>query len=1056
MSKGCVNEWARCTVLILGFLGALQAARAQAPDSVIAWEHYQLGADLLNRRDDPRQAEILLMQAVDCFQGDTVRAMLARLDLSIAWVRTGEITRANDSLNAWMPLVQRLHPQWPGMLGMANRRLAAALYQDAKFEPAMEALDEAEKDLTLQPDSLHIEWGWVYTIRGNIHFRQGDFAQAGPNYVAAYRHFSQTTLGKDLAGTCNNVGIFHLARNQMEEALPWFELAQQHYATAGIDSSGWANLFQNMGILFTKKNDPHQALTYFEKVARIRKAAGEPCDRRHLEALLNLAYTNSQLQRIQEASACGNQAVALLNACPTMPEYARANTWSRLADIKATSGDTALALQYYDAAIGILQHNITDQMLAAGTMIRAGNLSLALGEKGEAEALFYRSLNTLAPAARPSSPSAIEALERIAAVKRMRGEWLTALSSIQEAVALQVTLEHPEDLLWEQIPPAIPATNLMATVLAQRSLILEEGATKGNMPPDWLFAAYRNCEAEMDLLSQIQREVVQEASRIEQQQTANRVYQRAMRLAYLLWEKTGNPYWQHEAFAIAERNQAVSLLISLKADRLGQRSIKNKPFLAREDSLRRELAFYGQLLAEPGSSAANQTAWKEQQFALQRAMEAWKDSLARFFPDYYRAVYAHNQPEVAEVQAYLQQDSAALVEYFWGSDALYACWFSADTFFVQSLPLDSLEERVQSFRRGVETVGSEAGQLARDAYSLFQTLLAPGLEAFPQMPQRLLVVTDGMLAYVPFSALLTSLPAAQDEISSWPFLIRQMSVGHTHSAEWHLLVSGEPQTAATAYLGFAPSFRGEGQTRGEGESQMNWSELPGAKREMAALAGSYTGTSWQGAEVNEQLFKRQARAPGILHVTTHGVLDDAQPMSSFLVFSPSQEGSEEDGRLFAWELYDVKMKASLVVLSACNTASGAFRRGEGLMSLARAFHFAGSPSLVATLWQVQDQSTAEVMEGFYPNLAAGMTKEAALASAQQAYLAKCDPLLAHPFYWAGLVSLGDQRPLPPAAYSWPWLWLLLLGWLVFREIAHQPGRGRRLPGRQKLRNEARN
>ena len=437
-------------------------------------------------------------------------------------------------------------------------------------------------------------------------------------------------------------------------------------------------------------------------------------------------------------------------------------------------------------------------------------------------------------------------------------------------------------------------------------------------------------------------------------------------------------------------------------------------------------------------------------------MEAWKDSLARFFPDYYRAVYAHTQPEVAEVQAYLQKDSTVLVEYFWGSDALYACWLGADTFFVQPLPLDSLEERVRSFRRAVETAGSEPGQLARDAHSLFQTLLAPGLEAFARMPQRLLVVTDGVLAYVPFSALLTSLPGAGEEISTWPFLIRKMSVGHTHSAEWHLLVSGEPQTAATAYLGFAPSFRGEGQMRGEGSGEMTWSELPGGKKEMAALARSYSGTSWQGVEVNEQLFKRQARAPGILHVTTHGVLDDAQPMSSFLVFSPSEKDSEEDGRLFAWELYDVRMKASLVVLSACNTASGAFRRGEGLMSLARAFHFAGSPSLVATLWQVQDQSTAVIMEELYPNLAAGMTKEAALAAAQQAYLAKCDPLLAHPFYWAGLVSLGDQRPLPPAAYSWPWLWLLLLGWLMFREIAYQPGRERRSPGGQKLRNGARN
>jgi CHAT domain-containing protein len=101
----------------------------------------------------------------------------------------------------------------------------------------------------------------------------------------------------------------------------------------------------------------------------------------------------------------------------------------------------------------------------------------------------------------------------------------------------------------------------------------------------------------------------------------------------------------------------------------------------------------------------------------------------------------------------------------------------------------------------------------------------------------------------------------------------------------------------------------------------------------------------------------------------------------------------------------------MTVLSACNTGTGRLQKGEGVMSLARAFLYAGCPAIVMTLWSVEDESSANLMIDFYKNLLSGYSKDEALRKAKIKHIRLADPLKAHPYYWLGYVSIGDQRAL---------------------------------------------
>jgi CHAT domain-containing protein len=187
--------------------------------------------------------------------------------------------------------------------------------------------------------------------------------------------------------------------------------------------------------------------------------------------------------------------------------------------------------------------------------------------------------------------------------------------------------------------------------------------------------------------------------------------------------------------------------------------------------------------------------------------------------------------------------------------------------------------------------------------------------------------------------------------------------------------------------------------------------LPASQREAQAVA-RFDGGAAQvltGGRATEAAFLEAAPGKRILHLATYGVLNKHNPLFSFVEFA--RDGTQ-DGRLEVHEVFGLELAADLVVLSACQTGLGSGRLadvppGDDWVGLTRAFLHAGAANVVATLWAVEDEATAGLMERFHQALAAGAPPAQSLAQAQRALLR--DRATGHPFYWAGVVAVGGSR-----------------------------------------------
>ncbi len=143
----------------------------------------------------------------------------------------------------------------------------------------------------------------------------------------------------------------------------------------------------------------------------------------------------------------------------------------------------------------------------------------------------------------------------------------------------------------------------------------------------------------------------------------------------------------------------------------------------------------------------------------------------------------------------------------------------------------------------------------------------------------------------------------------------------------------------------------------------------------------------------------------------HALIDDENPLSSKLIFDQNNSDTIEDGFLHTYEIYNLNLNAELAVLSACKTGTGKLSKGEGIMSLARGFLYAGVPGIVMTLWAIEDISSANIITQFYKLLKDGEKKDFALRNAKLEYLKNANQLQSHPYFWAAYVQIGDNTPI---------------------------------------------
>ncbi|MEP5611902.1 MAG: CHAT domain-containing tetratricopeptide repeat protein, partial [Cyclobacteriaceae bacterium] len=299
----------------------------------------------------------------------------------------------------------------------------------------------------------------------------------------------------------------------------------------------------------------------------------------------------------------------------------------------------------------------------------------------------------------------------------------------------------------------------------------------------------------------------------------------------------------------------------------------------------------------------------------------------------------------------------------------------------------------------------------------------------PQLSNRLIIIPDGILNYLPFELLTHS--ASQEQ-----FLLEKTNITYLNYIAQPLRNTSGGRSRANDMISYAPEFYSQSTLASADVVRGDLAGLPGAIEEATLVKDLFKGESFTKQQATETAFKKTSQEIGLIHLATHAIIDDANPNLSRLVFSLEND-SLNDGYLHAYEISNLELEAQLVTLSACNTGFGKIKKGEGVMSLSRSFAYAGVPATIVSLWPASDKSTPELMKYFYQNLKDGQAKDVALNNARKQYLETATGKARHPFYWGGFVLIGDNRPLEAPQNNMIWILLLFTAVIVTATVVRR-------------------
>ncbi|HMX26381.1 MAG TPA: CHAT domain-containing protein [Blastocatellia bacterium] len=511
-----------------------------------------------------------------------------------------------------------------------------------------------------------------------------------------------------------------------------------------------------------------------------------------------------------------------------------------------------------------------------------------------------------------------------------------------------------------------------------------------------------------------------------------KVYKDIVDVLMQLREKNEARHYEAEAFQYAERARARAFLELLVEGKIKLERDLAPDLLKRKQKIDAVISkLHSDLTKERLSEPANQNKATLERLEQERAQADadyadWLRELRQRDPQYARLKY----PEpisLAQTQQLLDEQTVML-SYSLGETSSFLFVVSRDGFSPLWLnaPAQAVSREVEQILAAIKN--RSMPEFRKLSVRLYERLIKPA-ESLLKGKRELVILADGALHRLPFEVLLppSSRQITQPDARKLPYLVREHAISYAPSASVLAELQSYHKQAAPGqkvFLAFAdPVYDAEAQgkdsvialttrsARGD-DGQWKFNRLLYSKNEAEGIAKLFPDGQadiYQGAQATEE----NAKAPGrleqyrILHFAAHGLINQSRPRFSGVVLTLPRNGSggAEDGILQAYEIFNLKLNADLVVLSACETGLGKEVNGEGMMSLMRAFIYAGTPSVVASLWNVDDEKSAELMIRFYTHLKDGKHKSEALRQAQLDTIQKYGA----PYFWAPFVLMGRAK-----------------------------------------------
>ncbi len=900
----------------------------------------------------------------------------------------GVISQNEQSQDSMFQRVQQMHASriWSDALEMAKIYLESSPQRDSNIILAHQIigdclLEMADFDGARQQYQRARAMSSDHAILlGNAHQKLGNYFLTVKEYQSAIIHLD-TALALRLAtwghqhekvsDVLNNLGIAYLHIGD-------FALAQEYHQEAlslrrnlpSVNRTKYAQSLNNLALCYQDMGKLRPALEMLMQARQIYTEQGD--DLRLADVYLNLGNVYSDSLSWQEAIKMYRKALPLFQS----DTLARALCINNLGNVLKQMGRFEEARHHYRQALALsmprygLQHPDV-----AETYFNLGMNEMAQGSL--ASALLYFDSCGLALAYDPDTdPHFLQ----------VHDHRVLLFMLYRRAELQQMMFEKHQDFIWPR---------RAADTYAQIDLLF-----------DYLRSMYDSSQSKKELLA-----------------INHHIYDEALQLLFTLYEITSEEQYLHTAFKYVEKSKGILLLEAL------QRS-KANAFLpipsTKMDSIKALEMEIGQFeterflvsVAAGGNQRPKLDSLSHEILFSRRALAQQIFDLAEEFPAYHQLRYETVPPTIAYIQRHLIKNDQSLISYFLGGQFLWIFVVNESDFQVKRIGIDDtfsevvllLYEAILDYHRvPTEHIRTNVESYISAANSLHTALISPLGHI---LKRDLIIIPDGLLGFVPFEALLTTRVDSIEHFRDYPYLIKNHAISYNYSVRaFQEMKERAHSQRLKSYLGFAPEFYEQ--------SSVGLLPLVHNVGEVNAAQETLGGDVLINRAATRKAFVEQLDKYQIVHLATHALANSTQDDYSYIAFSHPNKDSIEPSLLYVREIYSLTSRADLVVLSACETATGRLYEGEGIISVARSFSFAGAKSLLATRWNINDKTTKVLVGHVFDNLKQGYGKDQALQRASLSFMERSSHYYAHPFFWASFMTIGNMDAIELQNGWWP-------------------------------------
>lgn len=819
-----------------------------------------------------------------------------------------------------------------------------------------------------------------------------------------------------IAKAANELGITYRKIGNFQRAVTYLQKAQEIRTVLQLPNDRDAvSIYTNMGIAYKRQGMLNKSIRYYRRALEILTTEQETDEFSLSSVYKNIANAYKNLKKYDQALGYYELSKQAMLRTVDSTHVRMAGIYNDMGNFFKNTGDYDKSIENHLKAIQIREEKKGKRHY--NTAVSYENIGSAYSAKGDYDnTIVYlnKALSIIIERFGARDMEVAYVKNELANMEIKRGDYTAAL------IALDTALQVHQFGTQADIAN-IPALIDLNTTCFLRGKAYQMRYLKSGNTTD-LYAAERwltNSIAVMDY----QASKSTGNDKIQLTDAGFSTYDAALCNKNLLWQLTDSLHYQKAAFTLSERVKSNYLYQTIQeAEALSFAGIPDS-LLQSESDLRAAITLqekrrHRYLLRGKSPTDSIVLAISGEIFDLNQQYEALKKNLEENYVDYYNLKYDLNTIDISQLQQELLAPNETLLEYFIGDSTICIFVVNADDFVVKEVAKDfPLVDWIRTFRaaNNNEQFQLRTREYSETAYQLYKKLVAP---IATHLKEKIVIVPDGVLGYIPFESLLTAPVAKPNRFKNYQYLLRKHQISYCYSATLlkEMLSKQHRHTPQKDLLAFAPFYVTDStllaaiDRRFEAlDSTANLTLLPLSGEEILGIQQVTGGDIYYDEEATESTFSALASNYRLLHLATHGKANDQEGDFSYLAFAKRADSLQHE-LLYVRDLYNLQLNADMVVLSACETGVGELQRGEGIISMARGFTYAGAKSIITSLWSVGDEPTKELMIAFYKNLQAGMTKDAALRQAKLDFIDSKNRKHAavHPFYWSGFIGIGDM------------------------------------------------